>query len=1150
MRKSIPKRKILVAAYAIVVLAVPLALSLAVRSTGTTAQASSETSQTTAAVTTGPIVKTPVAFGESQPLRDLAPARSGATTKPPAYRLGEAESLLNPTGDGTFLSDPVVQGSGGSAAIPPTSQNFDGNNIGESSSDGVFVGAPPDTNGDVGPNHYVQTVNTVFSVYSKTGTRLLGPIPIDDIWEKAPNAAQFNCTTQSRGDPIVQYDPMANRWLISQFNFPGVAVIAPPFDQCIAISQTADPTGAYYLYDFNYSSTIFNDYPHFGVWPDAYYMSVNQFDTTTPNTDFHSAGACAFDREKMLAGSPSAKQVCFDESTFDPKDSNGSYIYGGQLPSDLDGNGFGASFATAPPAGEPNFFMQVLDSTTAGADKLLLFKFHVDWQNPNNSTFGNGTPNGSGTPIQIPVADFSLVCHGDQTLADRNCIPQVDVDPTKDYGDVTGSDIGGYLDSIGDRLMYRLAYRNFGDHESLVLNHTVNAGPGDTYAKNGNGPRDNGHAGIRWYEVRNPNGTPNVYQQSTFAPDAAHRWMGSIAMDSSGDIALGYSKSSATTHPSINYVARQASDPLSTMTFGEGTIIQGTGSQQGTGSRWGDYSSMSVDPKGCTFWYTTEYYTGNGRFGWSTRIGSFTLPRCGDPQLSLNASASRVRVRSDFTYTIGVTTGQSPVLGASVTDVIPSGLTLLSVASSKGSCQGVATVVCNLGDLPAGDLETITLKVHADTAGTFANTATLSTTSADSDSSNNASTVQTSVFDPCTGVTLITDPTGDALDQNPAHDVQSVSVAEPAFGPGVNKLVFTIKVASLANVPASTTWPVTFFYGKNAANPPADQQWFVAMKTDPAGQVTFRYGTGTGSTSGAGNLDAGSGFTPDGTITLVISNSKIAPASGGSPSAGQVLKGFLTRVRVESQTGSALVPDNAPDSAAPDGDYELSGNAFCTNAAPTAALSAAPTSGPAPLAVSFNGSGSSDPDSTDTVASYTFRFGDGSTPVTQSTPTVSHTYSSPGSYHATLTVTDSRGLQSANTAAVDIQAATPPAADLAVVKTGPATGKVGQALTYTIKITNRGPDSATAVTATDTLPKNAGFGSVSTTQGTCAPKPQQQVVTCSLGTMASGATVTVTLVIKPTTKGNFTDTATVSATSPNDPVSGNNTSSVTTKVSP
>jgi uncharacterized repeat protein (TIGR01451 family) len=1132
-----PLRKIVIAGYVAGVIAVSLGLSQAtVRSGGRTAQASVATSSTTAAGAAGPIVSSAVAFGVSGALRDL-PNSHVASTKPPAYRLGEAEALIHPTGNGTFLGDPVVQTSNGSAAIPPTSQNFEGNDIGESSSDGVFVGAPPDTNGDVGPNHYVQTVNTVFSIYSKTGQRLVGPTPLNNIWESAPNAAQFNCTTQSRGDPIVQYDPLANRWLISQFNFPGVAVIAPPFDQCIAISQTADPTGAYYLYDFNYSATIFNDYPHFGVWPDGYYMSVNQFDTTTANTDFHSGGACAFEREKMLTGTPSAKQVCFDESTFDPKDANGNFIYGGQLPSDLDGTGVGANFANAPSAGEPNFFMQILDSTTAGADKLLEFKFHVDWQNPNNSTFGNGKPNGNGTPIEIPVADFSLVCNGDQTLEDRNCIPQAETDETVDN-----------LDSIGDRLMYRLGYRNFGDHESLVLNHTVNAGPGDTFV-------GHGHAGIRWYEVRNPNGTtPTVHQQSTFAPDAAHRWMGSIAMDGAGDIALGYSKSSKTAHPSIAYAARQASDPLNAMTYGEGTIIQGTGSQQATGNRWGDYSSMSVDPDGCTFWYTQEYYAATGTFNWNTRIASFALPRCGDPQLSMSSSDLQVQVRKDYTYTIGVNTGQSPALGASVSDVLPTGVSLLSASSTKGTCQGSATVVCNLGDLPAGDHESITLKVHANSTGTQTNTATLAVSSPDSNPANNTASVSTQVFDTCTppGAVITTDPVGDGTG-TPQQDLSSVAIAEPYAGAGAQKLVFTMKAQNLDPTPQpSSFWYEHFSYG--------GVNYFVDMETNTSAtkSPTFHYGrfdtdptTGLNTQEVLGDADSGT-WSTDGTIVITLSNSKLNevpnpanPPTGTPPSAGSTITGIHGETR--QVVGVLLALIDSTNS----GPYTLSGNAFCApNTAPTAALQATPTSGPAPLAVGFNGSGSSDADAGDSVSSYTFRFGDGSTPVTQSTPTVSHTYASPGTYHASLTVTDSRGLQSTNAANVDIQATAPPAADLAVVKTGPATGHVGQALTYVIKVTNKGPDSATGVTATDTLPKNAGFGSVTTTQGTCAPKPQQQVVTCSVGNMAAGATVTVTLVIKPTTKGNFTDTAGVSATSPNDPVSTNNTSSVTTKVTP
>src|SRR5205807_7916101 len=208
-------------------------------------------------------------------------------------------------------------------------------------------------------------------------------------------------------------------------------------------------------------------------------------------------------------------------------------------------------------------------------------------------------------------------------------------------------------------------------------------------------------------------------------------WMGSIAMDQSGDIALGYSKTSKTTYPSINYVARNASDPLNTMTLGEGTIIDGTGAQTGTQNRWGDYSSMSVDPNGCTFWYTQEYYAGTGSFNWNTRIGSFTLPVCGDPQVSLGASSSLVPVHTDYTYTASVVTGQSPATGVKVTDVIPSSVTLLSATPSSGSCSGSTTVVCDFGNLPAGSLQTIALKVHANATGPVSDTATLSTTSPD-----------------------------------------------------------------------------------------------------------------------------------------------------------------------------------------------------------------------------------------------------------------------------------------------------------------------------------------------------------------------------------------------------------------------------------
>ncbi len=1108
-----PRPKAIVLTGVLCLLALPLAHAASQLGAGTAA-----------ALTAAPQVSSPVAFGTSSPLRTLPKAQTPTGKGVPWIgEIGEGGSegsLTHPFGDGSAHGvDPALQSSTGSG-IPPTGQNFEGNDIGESSSDGVFVGAPPDTNGDVGPNHYVQTVNTVFSIYSKTGERLVGPTPINNIWKSAPNAAEFNCTVQSRGDPVVQYDPLADRWLISQFNFPGEVAIAPPFDECVAISQTSDATGAYYLYDFRYSATIFNDYPHFGVWPDAYYMSVNQFDTTTINTDFHSAGACAFERTKMIAGDPNARQVCFDESTFDPKDANGNYVYGGQLPADLDGT-------TPPPAGEPNFFMQFLDSTTAGKDKLLEFKFHVDWSNPASSTFGDGTAGGDGKPVEIPVADFdSSLCDSGNT---RLCLPQ------KDSPDG--------LDSIPDRLMYRLGYRNLGDHESIVANHTVNVGDA---AK---------HAGIRWYELRSPNASPRVYQQGTFAPDAEHRWMGSIAMDGAGDIALGYSLTSADRHPAIAYTARRAGDALGQMTLGEGLLYQGLGSQTDTEGRWGDYSSMSVDPNGCTFWFTSEHYLGTDSFNWGTRVRSFTLPVCGDPQLSMSSSTSAVQVRKDVTYTIGVNSGQNPALGASVTDVLPSGVTLLSVSSTRGTCGGTTTVVCNLGDLPAGDLEKITLTVHMSAAGNLTNTATLSVSSPDSNPDNNTSSVTTQVFDPCTapGAVLATDPSGDQTG-TPQQDLTSVAIAEPYFGAGVDKLVFTLKAQNLDPIPQpSSYWYTHFSYG--------GVSYFVDMETDSSltKSPTFHYGrydvdptTGLNTQNVLGDADSGT-WKPDGTITITLSNGKLTqvpnpddPPTGTPPSAGSLISGIHGETRQVVGVLLALVDTTGS------GGYTLSGNDFCApNTPPTAALQATPTSGLAPLTVGFDASGSSDADAGDHVASYTFRFGDGTTPVTQSSPTSSHTYGSSGSYRVTLTVRDSRGEESANVAARDITVT--PGADLAVKAVGPASAKNGSLATYTITVTNNGPGAATGVVATDKLPFKAQFKSVQVSPAAACTKATASNVTtvsCNLGTLASGATSTITLVAKLSgTVGQvLTDTASVSEAGPGDASSANDTSIVTTTV--
>ena len=364
------------------------------------------------------------------------------------------------------------------------------------------------------------------------------------------------CEADNDGDAVVVYDKAANRWIVSQF-----AVSATPYYQCVAVSATSDATGAYYRYAFSYGS-VFPDYPKMGVWPDAYYETFNMFTNT-----FQGAKLCAYDRSAMLSGQ-AATQQCFQLST----------SYGGVLPADLDG-------ATAPPAGSPNYMLNF------GSNSLNLWKFHVDWTNSANTTLSG--------PLNIPVASFATACRG------GSCIPQ--------------SGTRQKLDSLGDRLMFRLAYRNFGDHESLVVTHSVQVG-----AKH-----NNPYTGVRWYEIRSPGSTPVVFQQSTFAPDTSYRWMGSVAMDKLGNLALGYSVSSSALHPAIRYTGRLAGDPLNTLEA-ENSIIEGLGSQSGNNlSRWGDYSAMTVDPvDDCTFWYTTEYLKSTGSFNWNTRIASFKFPGC------------------------------------------------------------------------------------------------------------------------------------------------------------------------------------------------------------------------------------------------------------------------------------------------------------------------------------------------------------------------------------------------------------------------------------------------------------------------------------------------------------------------------------------
>lgn len=420
--------------------------------------------------------------------------------------------------------------------------------------------APPDTNGAVGATQYVQWVNTYFAVFDKaTGAITAGfPKAGNAIWKGFGGA----CETNNDGDPIVIYDKSADRWVMTQFS-----VSTTPYLQCVAVSATNDATGSYYRYAFSYGNTQFNDYPKLGVWPDGYYITYNIFNK---GQTFAGAKACVFDRTKMLVGDPGATQQCFQLSS----------SYGNLLPADLDGK-------TAPPYGSPNYFLSF------GANSLNMWRFSVNWTSPVNSNF-NG-------PVNIPVAPFAAACNGGGA-----CIPQPNT--------------GQKLDSLADRLMYRLAYRNFGDHESLVVNHSVGVGSNKSRQV----------SSVRWYELRNPGaGTPVVFQQGTLGvSDGIHRWMGSIAMDKQGNIALGYNASSGSVKPSIRYTGRLASDALNTMQT-ETVVKAGGGSQLANLNRWGDYSAMTVDPvDDCTFWYTNEYLKSSGIYNWSTWITSFKFPGC------------------------------------------------------------------------------------------------------------------------------------------------------------------------------------------------------------------------------------------------------------------------------------------------------------------------------------------------------------------------------------------------------------------------------------------------------------------------------------------------------------------------------------------
>jgi hypothetical protein len=626
--------------------------------------------------------------------------------------------------------DSVLQASGPLVPAPNPSASFAGLDLNH-----WGAGWPPDTHGDVGLNHYIQVVNTSIGVFDKVSGNRLSAFTFDNFFKAS--GGNDACATYNYGDPIALYDQVSERWIITDFAFASQS--NPPYYECIAVSKTTDPvSGGWWLYTVVADTQSLNDYPKLGIWGDGIYMSANMFKR---GRTYSGEKVWALNRDDLISGA-ALRTVAF----------NLGNSYFSLLPANFKG--------ANPPAGTPEYFMSDYGSNTS----MKLWKFHVDWANPSASTITG--------PTSFAVASF--------TRPSQNSVPQ------KNSNEL--------LDTLGDRLMTWLQYRNIGGTESLWVSRTVVSG--NTY-------------GIRWMEVRGMSGTPSVYQQGTYAPDANYRWMPSLAVNQNGDMAVGYSVSSSSLYPAIRYAGRLASDQLGILSQTETSLIEGTGSQSGGYNRWGDYSSMSVDPvDDCTFWYTTEYYTSTGN-NWQTRIGSFKLADCsGTP--------------TDNPPTVSIT---NPSAGAIVANTV-------NVTANASDDKGVTQVVFKVDgttigtDTNGGDGWSASWDTTAYGDGSHTVSAIATDTIGQTGTDSVSVTVQNTTVDNPPTVT-ITNPSDGATVSS------SLSVTADATDDyGVTQVEFFVDGSSIGvdtSVPYSASWDTTTYSdGAHTAS---------AVATDTTGQT-------------------------------------------------------------------------------------------------------------------------------------------------------------------------------------------------------------------------------------------------------------------------------------------------------------------------
>jgi uncharacterized repeat protein (TIGR01451 family) len=965
--------------------------------------------------------------------------------------------------------------------------------------------APPDTTGAVGRTHFVQMVNaTSFQVWDKKGTAKFGPANFGNMWP-----AGNNCR-RNDGDPIVVYDHLADRWLLSQFAASGFDASnnpIAPFSMCIAISQTSDPTaGTWFLYTFAGATNFpnFPDYPKFGVWPDGYYMS---------SYEGGNLGIFVFDRANMLLGNAAAMMRTTISTLTPSAGIRDTRI----LPADLDG--------PAPAGGTPNFYVRPVDGqqdTGNATDRLEVYEARTDW-NASPSTF-NFVLVDTLTPAAFNIMNCNRNSSGVPATALRDCIPL----PATPAASV---------DALSNRPMMQLRYRTFGSSQRLTFNQTINV-QGSINAVLGFTPT-NEVAGIRWYELEKTGANWTIRQQGTYAAqplgtsaenDLLHRWMGSMAMDKDGNIALGYSitngDSANPVFPSLRYTGRRFDDLLGFMPQGEQVILNGTTTPTGLANRWGDYSQMSVDPvDDCTFWYTGHVDSG------VTEIGSFRFDTCGvDLAIEKAASPAVATAGATLTYTITVTNnGPTSATNVTVVDTLPGGSTYQ--ADTDSCVQGPpGTLTCNLGTLAVSDVKSFDIQVLVGTGapGTITNTATVSADQADVDTTNNQASAKTIVQS--SADLRITKQCKPDNGPAPTGGTATCTITVDNLGPSnalnvvvtdalVSNGAFTITSATFGAAPGTpcgidaASGVVTCNLGAIAAG----GRVTITVQVTSANQVdvndTATVTSATPDPNAANNIATGA-VSFRGSADLAISKT-----STQNPSAGT----NVTYVITVANSGPSAAPNVVVKDTLP---AQISDVTFtpsqgsCTGGIP---------GNPAQPLTCTLGSLANGGSATITIVAKVAS-GTPNGTVIVNNAVVSSDYADPNNANNSAT------------ALTTVQGR----ADLQILKTSDkSVYKPSSLVTFTVTVTNNGPSDALAVVVTDNLPTTQQALYQSDTGG-CTKSGL--TLTCNLGNMPVGTSrsFNINMVIKGS-RGAVSNTATVSS-STTDPNTVNNTATRTVTI--